>query len=252
MKYIIVDLDDTLLRSDKSVSEYTIKIFNEVRKLGFIMVFNTARSYKSCSPYMDLLKPDYAILNGGVEIADINKRIIYRNEVDKDMTNKILNMFKKSSDVVSFSIQGDDLYSNDDEFIKRNKLAIYNSFTKDVEYGAFKVMASSTTPDKWRRLAGELHLEFETYWHGTWFRFTRATKYDGNIVLFKMLKDDNPEAYVFGDDTGDLKMLMEASHPVCLSNSHPSVLKEIKAVTKYDNDHDGVAHYLEDLYLRRA
>ena len=249
MKYIIVDLDDTLLRSDKSISEYTIDVLNKVRAKGYLLIFNTARSYKSCKPYMELIRPDFSILNGGVEIANKDMEIIYRDEVDKDTTNRILNLLKSSSDVLSYSIQNDELYSNDLPFIEKNKLAKYFAFNRDLDEGAFKIMASSKKQDYWRNLAKELGLEFETYWHGTWFRFSKATKYDGNLKLYEILNDNNPITYAFGDDTGDLMMLKEATVGVALLNSHHNVLKEIKNVTKYDHDNDGVAHYIMDNLL---
>ena len=42
MKLIITDLDNTLLRSDKSISEYTVKVFEKCRTQGYLIAFATA------------------------------------------------------------------------------------------------------------------------------------------------------------------------------------------------------------------
>ena len=44
MKLIVTDLDNTLLRSDKSISNYTIEVFEKCRQQGYIIAFATAKS----------------------------------------------------------------------------------------------------------------------------------------------------------------------------------------------------------------
>ena len=43
IKMIVTDLDDTLFRTDKSISQYTIDIIKRVRKKGIKVIFATAR-----------------------------------------------------------------------------------------------------------------------------------------------------------------------------------------------------------------
>jgi len=44
IKMIITDLDNTLLRSDKTISEYTIDVLKKCQSKGIKVAFATARS----------------------------------------------------------------------------------------------------------------------------------------------------------------------------------------------------------------
>ncbi|MDI9469826.1 MAG: HAD hydrolase family protein, partial [Bacillota bacterium] len=43
VKLIVVDLDDTLLKNDKSISDYSRKIISDIRKKGILFAFASAR-----------------------------------------------------------------------------------------------------------------------------------------------------------------------------------------------------------------
>ena len=64
-KMIVTDLDNTLLRRDKTISGYTVDVFRRVRERGMLMVFATARSYENSQEYRDMLNPDGDIVTGG-------------------------------------------------------------------------------------------------------------------------------------------------------------------------------------------
>lgn len=67
MKLIITDLDNTLLRSDKSISEYTANVFERLRKKGHLIAFATARGC-AMSRFVETIKPDIIVSNGGATI----------------------------------------------------------------------------------------------------------------------------------------------------------------------------------------
>ena len=54
-KVIALDLDDTLLRSDKSISENTIKTLQKAQSQGFSIAIATGRHPKSAVLYMQKL-----------------------------------------------------------------------------------------------------------------------------------------------------------------------------------------------------
>lgn len=65
IKMIVTDLDNTLLRSDKSISKYTISIFSKCQKKGIKVVFATARSKQAAARFLDMFMPDVFIGYGG-------------------------------------------------------------------------------------------------------------------------------------------------------------------------------------------
>lgn len=248
MKYIIVDLDDTLLTSKKQITDYTYESLKRFQKNGYKIVFNTARSFKSAYKYIEMVQPDYSIINGGVQIYDKNKTLIYAKTVSKDITNKIIDKILHDDQVDNFSIQGEnELYSRDESYIKRIPIANYFDFKTPFFEKSAKILISARNIDKWKKVAKQYNLEFESYFDGKWIRICPSNKYRGNQALFDLLNDKDPKDYVFGDDNGDVEMIEKAYHGVYLSNTNPKLLKNAKHITMFDNNNDGVVRYLEKI-----
>ena len=74
VKLIITDLDGTLLRDSKYISDYTKNVLNICKEKNILIGIATARSKKSAQEFINIIKPDIAILNSGATI-------IYNNEV---------------------------------------------------------------------------------------------------------------------------------------------------------------------------
>ena len=70
MKAIITDLDRTLLRTDKSMSEKTISILKKVRQNGIKVMFATARPRRAIAQYEELLHPDSVVTNCSPELPE--------------------------------------------------------------------------------------------------------------------------------------------------------------------------------------
>lgn len=246
MKYLIVDLDDTLLRSDKTVSEYTRNGIESLRKSGFLFVFNTARSLAASKGWIEDLKPDYAILNAGGMICDREQNILYTKEISIADTNYITGQLMKDESIRLFSVQTRDrLISkevrNESHWLKYH----YFDFMSDLNEPSMKIMMSSDNSKKWEQMAKDMGYEFERYFDGTWFRISSSNKYKGNQALFEILGDKKPMDYVFGDDHGDVEMIRNAFCGALLKNSRITDLSE--NVTEFDCDHDGVIRHMEKL-----
>ena len=52
IKLIATDLDNTLLRRDKTVSEYTADVFQRIRNRGILIAFATARDFRFVTEYI--------------------------------------------------------------------------------------------------------------------------------------------------------------------------------------------------------
>lgn len=247
MMYIIMDLDDTLLRNDKSISEFTLNILKKCADLGHIIVFNTARNFLSTKKYIDIVKPHYSILNGGGLILQGNT-IILSSFIDIKTTNEIINLIKDDKKVISFSIESSQgLFSSDRDYPKHNPLATYYDFTTPLDLPSYKILFSTNDTSIAKNIAKQYHLDFTHYLGGNWYRLAKEDKNSGMELLFKYLKDNNPQTICFGDDIGDLKMLEHATIGVAMLNSQKPVLKKITNITKETNDNNGIAHYLLEL-----
>ncbi len=245
--YIIMDLDDTLLNKKRELTDYSKKVLDELKRLGHIIVINTARSFDATKPVIDLLNPDYSIMNGGALITK-GLEVVYENKVDLVKTNEILKELV-SNNTEEFSIECEKgLFSNKEDYPLKNKLATYFDYTKDFPYSAYKILMCSNDGVLPNYLSNKYKLDITHYVNGPWYRLSVCTKQDGNIALYNLLSDNNPQSICFGDDLGDIEMLENATVGVALSNSVEKVLSKISIKTKYNHDEDGVAKYLQEYF----
>ena len=109
MKLIITDLDDTLLRSDKGISEYTARVFERIRERGYPIAFATARGC-AVSRFVETIKPDIIVSNGGATIS-VGGEIIYRNLLtEKDVETIIAMCYEFTDGKALISVENDDGY----------------------------------------------------------------------------------------------------------------------------------------------
>ena len=81
----ITDLDDTLLRADKSISRENLAAIARFRELGGRFTVATGRSIPSYLPYHDRLRPDLpVVLNNGAVLYDPYRDEILWNSVLPD------------------------------------------------------------------------------------------------------------------------------------------------------------------------
>ena len=63
MKLILTDLDETLLHSDKTISDYSAKIFAECQKKGILVGFCTSRGKPNTDEFVGKIIPEKVIAN---------------------------------------------------------------------------------------------------------------------------------------------------------------------------------------------
>ena len=63
MKLLLFDLDGTLLRSDKTISQRTRDTLEKCRKKGSIIGISTSRALYNCMAFFPELEPDLVIMD---------------------------------------------------------------------------------------------------------------------------------------------------------------------------------------------
>lgn len=243
MKYFIFDLDDTLLNNNKEVTDYTLKGINILKNNDFIIVINTARSFSATLDVANIIKPDYLICNAGAVIYDKDYNLIFKKTISIQDTNEIIDLIKSSNDVKNFSIQTiKTLYTKDFKYTQNNPIATYNDFINKLDEESVKILIASYDHKKWESVALKYNYEIERYFNGIWCRISPSNKYLGNLSLFKLLNDNNPLDYVFGDDSGDILMIKNAYKGVLMKNSKLTHLDF--NISSYTNEEDGVIKFM--------
>lgn len=251
IKTIVVDLDRTLLHTDKTLSEYTINIFNECKKRGIKIIVATARPFRTAIQYCDLIDFDAMVVSNGA-------RIIYRNQ-KKDYgiyprsAEHILNALKRYPSLRVTLETGDSAYSNlpigDYETILSDNLVLISN-----DKGALKILVHLDTEETLALVKSELTDDvYYTIAQGYLLQIMNisATKWNGIQAILDICNCSPNETAYFGDDQDDIEPLKMCGLGVVVSNG----IDEAKRVADYiaeANDADGVARFIEHWILRNS
>lgn len=247
IKYLFFDLDDTLLRKNRTISEYTIEVLKKAQKQGLKIIFNTSRSVQNSQRYIDIIHPDYGIYSGGCHIVDKNGNDLYKNMLPKEEVKEITKYLYDKCDKISVQTL-DKFYASDKEYKAQN--AIWYDFKDGLEENAFKIICCSDDLEFIKSVAKKYNLELQNYLNGSWNRLSikGATKWNGIIKFLELVNGNKNEIASFGDDVGDEEMILNSYIGVAMKNSQPSLLKKAKFIT-LSNDEDGAAYFVENNFL---
>lgn len=244
MKYIIFDMDDTLLNDKREVTPYTLEVLKKVQAMGHKLVCNTARSKAFSQKYFDQIRPDYSILNGGALIIDKNEQVVFAAEVDVPTTQAVVaELLQVTEDL--FVQSRDVFYSHKGKHTVQNATP-FDFSKEEFPYPAQKIVTDVADDEKAQAIADKYQLAFTTYMGGTFRRYNHigATKALGNRNLLKLAGGTLDDVIAFGDDYGDFEMLQEAGVGVMMKNGRPELLGRTSHISEYTNDEDGVAKFL--------
>ena len=245
-KLIFFDLDDTLLRRDKSLSDKSLRVLKLLQDNGHKIVIDTARNKVSTMPIIELIKPDYTIINAGGYIINEKQEMIRNLLIDSSTCKKVVDEVKDKARIIS--IQTDDvLYTSDN----KDKSPLRTLIDLDGFNGmdCYKVLVYDIEQEYGKKLARKYNLDFENYFGGSWSRFCHidATKAKALEFITSYEGADLSDTIAFGDDYGDIKMIETSGIGVAMANA----LDDVKKCTKYhckDCDDDGVARFLDDFF----
>ena len=244
MKYIIFDMDDTLLNDRREISDYSLEVLKKVQAMGHKLVCNTARSKGFNQKFFDQLRPDYAILNGGALIIDKDENVVFRAEVDVLTTQALIRDLLALTDTVS--VQTEDTFYSHKGWHTVQKAVPFDFEQELFPYPAQKIVVAVEEDAQAQTLAEKYGLAYTTYGDGPFRRYNHigATKALGNQNLMKLTGGELKDVLAFGDDYGDFDMLREAGIGVMMKNGRPELLGKTSHISEYTNVEDGVAKFL--------
>lgn len=247
IKYLIFDLDDTLLRKNRTISDYTVKVLKKAQEEGFKVIFNTSRSKQNSKRYADLLGVDYGIYNGGCEIVDKDGNDLFSRVIPKERTKELSKYLNSVCEKISVQSR-DTFYASDKDYKAQN--AVWTDFTNGLEVDAYKIVCYSQDHKFIEDIANKYNLEFQNYLNGGWHRLSLkgANKWSGTMKFLELVHGSPSEVASFGDDFGDMEMISKSGIGVAMANSQ----KEVLAIAPYvtlSNEEDGCAKFIEENIL---
>ena len=113
---IVTDLDRTLLRTDKTISKFTLEILNRCHKKGIKIVFATARPKRMVDHFCLDMPIEALILHNGAVVYVGDEKTPFANwGIDSVVRDNILQNLSKNYPDATLSVEIDDiLYANFD------------------------------------------------------------------------------------------------------------------------------------------
>lgn len=254
-KILLFDLDGTLLRNDKTISEYTLKILSECRKRDHLIGISTSRGEQNCLGFLNEIDPDILISSGGA-LVRANEKIIFCSSFSSAETNFFVETARKicgNNCEITIDTLDAHYWNYKIDPKKQDKSwgdSIYTDF-KDFHHEALKICVEIPDPIFARNLSEHFsELDCQRFSDGDWYKFTKssATKEKAIAAVCEAYHTNLSDIVAFGDDHADIGMLKLCGTGVAMGNAIQEV-KDIADHITLSNEEDGVATYLEKFII---
>lgn len=265
MTLFLTDLDGTLLRADKSLSEYTVNTLNRLIGEGALFSYATARSFASAAPLVERIRLTCpAVLFNGVFVVDpkTGKRLaenVYSRECmelareffTRENIAPLTYSFIDGKERVSYlksQFSAVESYVNSHRGDKRLREAdsFEELFAGEIFY--FTVLNPSKTELMDSVFTEEngfaKNIQRDTYDNYIWYEIYDKTASKANAAkqVREMVNAD--ELICFGDNLNDISMLQAADVGVAVENAVEELKRHADLVVE-SNENDGVAKFIE-------
>ena len=249
VKMIITDLDQTMLRNDGSISDYTKDILAECKKREILLGVATARSMVNAVHLQELLGAEVLICSNGSRVMYEGK-LIDSVLLDADTVCALTDGLQKLASMEEILMEGDDqVYINTYRFKPPHPYAKahHTDFVGGMNKAAFQVFAGIGNKEE----AQSIRKRFPdcrclNYRDSSRYAFMAKEVSKKNALLrtAEKLKIPISEVAAFGDDEGDIEMLRACGMGIAMGNALECVKEVSFAVTK-TNEEDGAAWFIE-------
>ena len=252
IRMLVIDLDGTLLHSDKTLSARSAEVLQHCREKGIKTVFASARPLRDILPYRDIFDPDAIIFHTGAGVYQNGASNII-GAIPADDGNAVLQkILAKYPDAKLCAEIGNDFYSNFDAHIlwPFTKYA-FDDFSKPFDCGFYKIILYTADLGCFDDICALLP---ETAYARTaenrliLIMPKNITKLCGVELLCSRWDIPIEKTAAFGDDHIDLDILTHCGIGVAVKNAIPEAVSAADFVTA-SNDEDGVALWLEENIL---
>lgn len=264
IRCIAIDLDDTLLRSDLTVSSEDKSALCKAIHKGVKVLLASGRMIQSMRPYVRELELDVPVIgyNGAIIQEALSGKILYHRPVPTEEALKLVPIFREAGIHLNAYIN-DELYM--DELTEWGQKYAANAGVTPHPIGdlrrylnqpSHKMLAVGEV-DRIDRIQFQLQEEFGDRLQFVKSKPTYLEILAPGVSKGKALQElaagwsmDRNEVMAIGDAPNDLPMIVWAGAGVAIGNAAPAV-KEKAVLVVADHDHNGVAEALEKLVFNQ-
>lgn len=190
---LLFDLDGTLLRNDKTISEYTLEILSKCREYGYLIGISTSRGEQNCLGFLRKMKPDILISSGGA-LVRVNEKIICSSSFSAIETKNFIESARKicgmDCEITVDTLEAHywNYRTNPKEQDKSWGNSIYTDFT-DFKYEALKICVEIYHPNLAQKLCKQFsELDSQRFSDGDWYKFTKSGITKEKAILAEYVK----------------------------------------------------------------
>lgn len=262
---VAIDLDGTLLRDDKTISETTKNYLKEFESAGNFVVLASGRPIGSMINYyneMHLTSPFIAY--NGSYISRCEKLNLKERDflMDKEIVKKfyrdnigktICLMLCEGKNYFYYDSPDDNLF---EFFASHDVEKIYGNMNDILNENVFNAVVKIKEPyNESRRLLSEYFKNNKDYNFRFWSNsnmgelyLRRVTKGHDLQILTEICRVLPQNVIVFGDAENDVEMFEMFENSFLMKNGWQDIRHKSKYVTKKDNNNDGVISSLQDFF----
>lgn len=264
IRLVAMDLDDTLLCDDFTISERTLAAVSAARELGVKITLATGRMPGSARPYAEQLALDVPVINyhGAMIQNALSREIIYRRVIPVNLAEEIVEFLQKKQFYVQIYL-GDRVFTQElnkySDIYKRiasvriEQRDLFQLLKEEPE-GVEKMLVISEEHEL-GSLADILSQRYGRLIHITkskpmFLELTEITVNKGVALacLAELYGVAREEVMAIGDSFNDIEMLEYAGLGVAMGNARSEVQTKADVITG-TNQEDGVAQALERYVL---
>ena len=251
IRFIALDLDNTLLRSDGSVSPRNVDAVEKARSGGIQPIVATARPPRKTAELLGgFLSDDPAITYSGARVR-IDGQLIHEQTIELPSAQLIVERLVKRAPGARISVEIDDrLYSTLPHPAARPEDIV--DVRKVLDREPVKIMLGMThdgiPDDILEDLPSDVRCVLSDGGGLAQIMHADVSKSGGVRRVVEELGGELENVIAFGDDINDLEMIRDCGIGVAMDNAVDPVKAVADRVT-LSNDEDGVAVVLEELLL---
>ena len=268
LRLLALDMDDTLLRSDLSISYRTRNAIKRTEQAGVTVALASGRVPEAMEHFSRLLglhkRPGYLVSNNGALIQESNTdTIVYESRLSPQTALAFCDLAESEGfpvqmyddDIMYVSRQNE--YSSYDQKVTGIRQVVVENFRAMVGEGCYKLIVPGDP-----MLLSQVESIVRTYLGNEITLFTSRPYFleimskgtDKGSALAKIAEITGisaEEALAIGDSMNDEAMIRWAGIGVAMINGDERIKNIADLVTDNTNDNDGVAEVIEKYFLMK-
>lgn len=264
-KLMAIDLDDTLLTDELTISERDKKNLEKIYKAGVKVVICSGRSDKSMIRVMKQLNflkgKDFYIAYNGSMIRNLDGDYLFEDSLSKEVLATLIDLGREYQVAIQCYHHGL-VVEKYDEVIRSYEMRVGSQakIIEDLKQLPSSIKLLFNSPERQRleslQKAVEQHFNQTVHVFFSKPEYLEVVNINSNKGLAvkqvaDMLNIEQKEVICIGDGFNDGYMIDYAGLGVAVANAHPEVKKKANYVTRCDHNNSAVSEVI-DQYIKLA